>query len=83
MLFFSLQYRLWKGEGSLLEVVRLNKKIQSEKQEVEKLISRNQILDAEVTLLKTQPQALEDRARGELGMIKRGETFCLVVEPAR
>ena len=81
--FLILQYRLWQGDGSILDVMRLSKAILAEKDINQKLTLRNKVLDADVQALKARPEALEERARAELGMIKRGETFCLVVEPAR
>ena len=78
-----LQYRLWQGEGSILDILRLNKAIMAEQDGIERLTLRNLKLDAEVEALKLNPQALEERARSELGMIKQGETFFLVVEPSR
>lgn len=83
ILFLSLQYRLWMGDGSVRDVLRLDNAIQSEREGIAKLADRNRRLDADVQALKAYPEALEDRARSDLGMIKQGETFCLVVEPAR
>ncbi len=83
LMFIVLQYRLWQGEGSVLDIIRLNKAIVAERDGIERLTLRNVKLDAEVEALKLNPQALEERARTELGMIKQGETFYLVVEPSR
>ena len=82
-MFIVLQYRMWGGESNLLDVYRLRKAIISEQKGVAELTKRNQTLDAELKFLKLRPEALEERARAELGMIKKNETFCLVVEPAR
>jgi len=82
-LLLSLQYRLWMGAGSIRDVVRLKNAIQAEQGGILKLAERNQRLDSDVQALKAYPEALEDRARSELGMIKEGETFCLMVEFAR
>lgn len=76
-----LQLGLWTGEGSLREVFRLKQIIQVQIKESERLSLRNQKLEAEVQALKTRPEALEERARAELGMIKQNETFCLIIEP--
>ena len=78
-----LQYRLWYSDGNVLDVIRLTKAISAEREGNQKLVQRNHALDAEVDALKKFPEALEERARAELGMIKQDETFCLVVEPAR
>jgi cell division protein FtsB len=83
LMFIVLQYRLWGGQSTLLDVYRLRKAIVSEQKGMLELTKRNQTLDAEVKFLKLRPAALEERARAELGMVKKGETFCLVVEPAR
>ncbi|NHO63988.1 cell division protein FtsB [Aestuariicella hydrocarbonica] len=82
ILLAGLQYRLWVGEGSLADVVRLNEEIQTQAVENEKLRERNRILAAEVGGLKSGLDAVEERAREDLGMIKPGETFFMVVEPA-
>jgi cell division protein FtsB len=82
-MFIMLQYRLLQGEGSILDILRLNKAIEIEKDSIKKLTLRNLKLDAEIEALKLNPQALEERARTELGMIKKGEIFFLVVEPIR
>ena len=76
-----LQYRLWVGEGSLAEVHNLRQEISRQKTELERLHRRNQVLEAEVRDLKTGLDALEERARTELGMIRKGEVFYQVIEP--
>jgi cell division protein FtsB len=76
-----LQYRLWVGEGSLAEVHALKQEIDSQQGEIERLKARNRVLEAEVEDLKTGADALEERARSELGMIKDGEIFLQVIEP--
>ena len=75
-----LQYRLWVGEGSLAEVHGLKQEITAQEQELERLTARNRELQAEVDDLRTGLDALEERARGELGMIKPGEIFLQVIE---
>ena len=82
VLFGLLQYRLWVGDGSLAEVWRLNKAVTEQRQENASLRDRNEALEAEVRDLKTGSEAIEERARSELGMIRDGETFYQVVEPA-
>ena len=81
VLFLWLQYRLWVGEGSLAEVHNLRREIGSQQIELERLRQRNRVLEAEVLDLKTGLEALEERARTELGMIKEGELFYRVIEP--
>ncbi len=76
-----LQYRLWVGEGSLAEVAALRHEILAQGEELEKLRTRNRRLQAEVEDLRQGQDALEERARSELGMIKEGEIFLQVIEP--
>jgi cell division protein FtsB len=75
-----LQYRLWVGEGSLGEVVALREEIAAQREELERLRIRNRKLEAEVEDLRAGEDALEERARSELGMIKEGEIFLQVIE---
>ncbi|MFE8031945.1 cell division protein FtsB [Thiohalocapsa marina] len=75
-----LQYRLWIGEGSVEELYALRAQIQDYRNEIEHLRSRNLALAAEVEDLKTGLEAIEERARSELGMIQRGEVFLQVIE---
>ncbi len=76
-----LQYRLWVGEGSLAEVTALRREISAQGEELETLRARNRRLQAEVEDLREGRDALEERARSELGMIKEGEIFLQVIEP--
>lgn len=77
-----LQYRLWVGEGSLAEVHNLKEEIARQGAELEQLRVRNRALMAEVQNLKAGQEALEERARAELGMVKEGETFYQLIGPA-
>ena len=80
VLFGMLQYRLWVGDGSLAELHALRAQIDDYRAEIERLQARNLALAAEVQDLKTGLEAIEDRARSELGMIQRGEVFLQVIE---
>ena len=82
LLLVVLQYRLWVGEGSLAEVHALRQEIEGRKAELERLRIRNQALQAEVNDLKQGLEAIEERARSELGMIRQGEIFYQVIEPS-
>jgi len=75
VLLVILQYRLWFGDGSLQEVWRLGKEARETKAELLRLQSRNQALEAEVADLKSGLEAIEERARAELGMVDSDETF--------
>jgi len=81
VLFLWLQYRLWVGEGSLAEVHNLRLEIDRQQTELQRLEQRNRVLEAEVLDLKSGLEALEERARSELGMIREGEIFYQVIEP--
>ncbi len=75
-----LQYRLWVGDGSLAELHDLRGRIAETEEELGRLQARNNALAAEVEDLKTGLDAIEERARSELGMIQSGEVFLQVVE---
>jgi cell division protein FtsB len=80
LLLLGLQYRLWVGENSLAHISRLEKEITQQQIENNRLNDRNQVLAAEVKALKSGLDAVEERARGDLGMIKENETFFMVIE---
>ena len=80
VLFITLQISLWVGEGSLAEVHRLQQQIENQKAENKLLRERNAGLEAEVRDFKQGLGAIEERARNELGMIKKDETFFQVIE---
>jgi len=81
-LLLILQYRLWFVEGSLAEVHRLEGQVERQRAQNETLRERNRALAAEVRDLKSGLDAVEARARSELGMVGEGETFYQVVESA-
>ena len=75
-----LQFRLWTGQGGHRSVATLQSQVHQQTRENAGLEQRNAALAAEVEDLKSGEAAVEERARGELGMIKPGETFYRVVE---
>lgn len=75
-----LQYPLWFGSGGVLAVWALHREIDTQRAENARLDERNRVLAAEVVDLKQGLEAIEERARAELGMIKKGETFYQVIE---
>lgn len=79
-LLVLLQYPLWIGNGSVWAVWQLHREIAAQTQENAQLRERNRTLAAEVVDLKNGLAAIEERARIELGMIKRGETFFQVID---
>ena len=76
-----LQYPLWLGKGGWLRVWSLDRQVQEQKEENARLRQRNGALDAEVRDLKQGFDAIEERARYELGLIKQDEIFFQVVTP--
>src|SRR3954470_15179853 len=74
-----LQYRLWLSGDGVRELARLSEAVERQKSDNEEAADRNQQLVAEVTDLKAGMAAIEGRARSELGMIGRNETFYQVV----
>ena len=80
LLLVLLQYRLWIGNGSLTEVHHLNNTKNKLVLENDKLKERNQSLAAEVLDLKQGQEAIEERARSEMGMVKLDETFYQIIE---
>jgi len=74
-----LQYRIWLSEDGLRELRRLEGSVATQRAENDQLVERNRQLAAEVRDLKNGMQALEERARSELGMIASNETFYQVV----
>ena len=80
ILLILLQYRLWFGNGSLTEVHHLQDQISKVEQENKSLKERNLSLAAEVHDLKQGHDAIEERARSEMGMIKYDETFYQIVD---
>lgn len=75
-----LQLRLWTGDGGVRELWRLGRMIEAQQQENAVLRERNEALDAEVLDLKEGAAAVEERARRDLSMIRRDETFFQSVE---
>jgi cell division protein FtsB len=79
VLLLLLQYPLWLGKGSWLKVWEMGQQVEAQKQTNEQTQKRNAALDAEVRDLKTGTDAIEERARSELGMVKQREIFFQVV----
>ncbi|HEV2229490.1 MAG TPA: cell division protein FtsB [Steroidobacteraceae bacterium] len=76
-----LQYRIWVSDTGVRQVKRLKQAVAAQQVEDAQLAERNRQLAAEVRDLKTGMAALEERARSDLGMIARNETFYQVVPP--
>lgn len=78
MLLLALQYKVWFGDAGYLEAASLRDQVERQRQRAELLAGRNRQLTAEVLALKAGHAAVESRARNDLGMIRRGETFYLL-----
>jgi cell division protein FtsB len=76
-----LQYPLWFGDGGALALWKIKREISAQREENIQLGKRNRALAAEVEDLKQGLDAVEDRARSELGMVGRNEIFYQIVEP--
>ncbi len=79
-LFILLQFKLWLGEGGMKDVWALDAAIAIQTEKNAQLKERNQTLSAEVDDLKQGLEAIEERARYDLGMVREGETFYQVVD---
>ena len=75
-----LQYKLWFGDDSLIDVWRLEKQVDELRATNDELKERNRTLEAEVKDLKQGLEAIEERSRSELGMVQKGETFYQIIE---
>lgn len=82
LLLAALQYKLWYGNGGQQEVAALRAQVAAQRAENARLQARNDALAAEVADLKSGGEAVEERARSELGMVKPGETFYRVIDRA-
>ncbi|CAG0956116.1 Cell division protein FtsB [Burkholderiales bacterium] len=81
-LVLALQYPLWFGKGGWFKVRELSRQAEALREENTKLKARNEALDAEVRNLKEGRQAIEERARQDLGMIRQDEVFFEYAEGA-
>jgi len=82
VLVVLIQYPLWLGKGGWLRVWDIDRQLASQRAKNETLQARNAALDAEVRDLKQGFEAVEERARYELGMIKQDEIFFQVLDEA-
>ena len=80
LLLVFLQYHLWFESDGIVDMLRFKKQLALQTQENEKLKQRNEKLIKQVQYLQASNEAVESRARGELGMVKKGETFYQVVK---
>ena len=78
-LFLLLQHHLWFGKNGLKDNRQLEKEVELAEASNQELVTRNQMMFSEIDNLKTGTEAIEERARNELGLIKEGETFFRIV----
>ena len=76
-----IQYPLWLGKGGWRNVWNMQKQVAQQHAANDSMRARNSAMDAEVQSLQSGTDAIEERARGELGMMKDGEVFVEVVPP--
>ncbi len=79
VLFGWLQYHLWLGKNGITDYLEVSAVSELAIQANDKLHQRNTQMYAEIADLKRGQEAIEERARNELGMIKPGETFFRIV----
>ena len=75
ILILALQYPMWLGKGGWLRVRELDRQVETQRRVNGELQARNAALDADVRDLKHGLEAIEERARSELGMIRHDEVF--------
>jgi cell division protein FtsB len=80
ILISALQYPLWLGKGGWLNVISLQKQIDQQLKVNELIKSENDILLAVVQDLKNGTDVIEGKARFDLGLIKKNETFFLIID---
>lgn len=78
-LLIALQFRLWSGDNGVSELRSLQQDIERQQATNKQLTQRNQLLQADITDLRNAQEAVEERARNELGLVKPNETFFRLV----
>ncbi len=80
ILLLLMQYKLWFGEGSIREGLELRRSTAAQELKNDQASQRNNVLGAKVAELKTGLESVEERARNELGMVKKDEIFIQILE---
>lgn len=80
IVFVVLQSQLWFGDNSVHSLNNLEIELAAQRAINSELEQRNKFLEIEVLDLKNGLEAVEERARSELGMIGERETFYLIIE---
>ena len=81
IIFIWLQYQLWFDESGVRSSMQMQNKIEEQKELNAALDARNQVLSEEIISIKSGMGSIEAKARKELGMVKEGETYFIVVKP--
>jgi len=76
-----IQYPLWLGKGGWFKVWDMQKQVAKQRETNDSMRARNAALDAEVKSLASGTEAIEEQARGELGMMREGEVFVNILPP--
>lgn len=79
ILLIGLQYRLWFGKNSVHDYLKLKQQVEAQRTLNGQLQERNQVLYAEIEALRVDLDAVEERARNELGLVKQDETFFRII----
>lgn len=80
IIFLALQYRLWFADDGLTQLFYLKKEIKAQQEKNKDIERHNASLTSEIDSLRKGGDAIENRARGDLGMVKQGEVFYQVVK---
>jgi len=78
--FLMIQFDIWIKDDGLYRLRELEQMIESQNNENQRLKLKNQQLEQEIEELKSGTESIEEKARTDLGMIKEGEEFYLIVE---
>jgi cell division protein FtsB len=81
LLIALIQNPLWFGKGGWLRVWELDQQVEAQRETNAQLVARNAALNAEVLDLKQGYDAIEERARSDLGMVKQDELFFQILQP--
>ncbi len=79
VVIFMLQYNIWYSDGGQVKLDSMAVAIQQQKEQVELLKSQNKQLKKEIVLLRRHPEVLEEKAREQLGLIKKDEIFYRII----
>ena len=80
VMFLTFQFQLWLGEDSVRALNLLETELDAQREINASQEERNRLLEIEVVDLKTGTEAIEERARSELGMIEEGEKYYLLID---